>query len=109
VNTYFGALESGARQFVHRQQQVLRAGLRERRQAAVARLAHLVQRILARKVYDVDRRASHLRQRDGAVHGFRLRRDWPRQRVINGRGLAFRQRAPHEHVDHTARFRHACR
>src|ERR1019366_8574267 len=37
-----GALEPGAREFVDRQQQVLWAGLRERRQAAVAGLAHLV-------------------------------------------------------------------
>ena len=52
-----------------REQQILRAGLGKRRQAAVARFAHLVQRVLAGKMHDVDRHAGHLRHRDGAMHG----------------------------------------
>ena len=99
-----GALESGAREFVHRQQQVLRAGFRERRQAAVAGLAHLVQRVLTRKVHDVHRRAGHLSQGDGAMHRLGFGCGGPRERVINGRRLALRQRAPHDHVDHAAVF-----
>jgi hypothetical protein len=40
--------------------------------AAVARLAHLVERVFRREVHDVDRRAGDLRHGDGAMHGFGL-------------------------------------
>ena len=88
-----------------REQQILRAGLGKRGQAAVARLAHLVQRVLAGEMHNIDRHAGHLRHGDGAMHGLSLGLRGPRERVIDGRGLALGQRLLHDHVDHRAVLR----
>ena len=70
--------------------------------AAVARFANFVQRIFGRQMDDVYRRARHFGQRDGAMHGLGLGGGGTRERVIDRRGLSFRQRALHDHVDHAA-------
>ena len=55
-------------------------------------------------MHDVHRRARHLGQGDGAMHGFGFGRGGTRERVIDGRGLALGQRALDDHVDHAAVF-----
>ena len=104
VKTYLAPSKFGPRQFVDGEQQVLRAGLGEGRHAAVARLAHLVERVFRREVHDVDRHAGDLRHGDGAVHGLGLGARRARERVIDGRGLSLGQRARDDHVDHAAVF-----
>ena len=100
----FRAFEIRALEFFDREQQILRAGFGEGGHAAIARLAHLVERVFRRQMHDVHRRARHLRHGDGAVHRFGFGGDGTRERVIDGRGLAFGQRALHDHVDHAAVF-----
>ena len=78
----------------------MRAGLRKGRQAAVARLAHLVERVFAGEMHNVDRHARHLRHGNGAMHGFRLGLRGPGERVIDGRGLALGKRLPHDDIDY---------
>ncbi len=72
VKTYFAPSKFGPLQFFDGEQQILRAGLGEGRHAAVARLAHLIQRVFRGEVHDVHRRAGDLRHGDGAMHGFRF-------------------------------------
>ena len=86
----------------NRQQQILRTRLRKRRQPAVPRLPHLIQRVLARKMHDVHRNTSQRRHHDGAMHRLRLRNRGPCQRVMNRRLLALGERLLHDHVDHAA-------
>ena len=95
-----GALEAGPGQLVLGEEEVLRAGLRKRRQAAVPCLAHLVQRVLRGKVNDVDGHLRDLRHGDGAMHGLRLRLRGPGESMVDGRRLSLRKRPGHDHVDH---------
>ena len=53
---------------------------------------------------DVDRRAGDLRHGDGAVHGFGFGARRTRERVVDGRGLAFGEGAGDDHVDDAAVF-----
>ena len=85
-----------------REQQILRAGFGEGGQAAVARFAHLVERVFAGEMHDVDGHAGHLRHGDGAMHRLGLGARRPRERVIDGRGLALGQRLLHDDVDDRA-------
>src|SRR5947209_2880678 len=87
---------------VNREEEVLRARLRESRQTAVARLAHLIQSVGATEVDDIDGRLGHLRNRDGAVDALGLGDCGPRQRVILRRGAALRERALDGLVDDDA-------
>ena len=98
----FGALESRYVEIVQRKVQVLRAGLRVGRQAAVAGLAHFLQRLVAGQVHDVDRRARHFRERDGAARGLGLGGCGSRQGVVFRRRLAFGQRVLDDHIDGAA-------
>src|ERR1035441_3191930 len=63
----FGAFETGPLEVFDGEQQVLRAGLREDRHAAVAGLAYLVERVFRTDVDDVDRRTRDLRDGNGAA------------------------------------------
>ena len=87
------------------EQQILRARLRKCRQAAIARLPDLIERILARQVHDVDRNARHLRHRNRAMHRLGLGHGGPRQRVIDRRRLALGQRLLNNDIDYRSVFR----
>ena len=76
---------------VVRQEQVLRTGFGERRQAAVARFGDHLERLGRRQVDDVDRHVGDFGQRDGAVGRFRFGARRTRQRVVLRRGLALRR------------------
>ena len=104
-----GAFEIGPLQLFDGEQQILRAGFGECRHAAVARFAHLVERVFRREVHDVDRRAGDFRHGDGAMHGFGFGARGAGERVIDGRGLAFGQRAARRSRRSRCRFRRACR
>src|SRR3712207_7724180 len=52
----------------NREEEVLRAGLREGGDSAVARLAHLIERVRAAQVHNVDGRFRHLGNRNRSVH-----------------------------------------
>ena len=61
---------------------------------------HLVQRLGAAQVDEVDRRASDLGHADCPVGGFGLGNRGPSAGVKLGRGVALRQRSLHQYVDH---------
>ena len=82
----------------------MRAGLGKGGQAAVARFADLVERVLAGEMHDVDGHARHLRHGDGAMHGFSLGLRGPREGVVDGRGLSLGQRLLHDDIDDRAIF-----
>ena len=100
--TYFAALEPRPLVVLVGEEQVLRAGLRVGGQPHVPRLLHLLQRVGAGEVDDVERHAGHLGQRDGAAGGLALRARGARERVVLGRGLALAQRLLDQGVDHPA-------
>ena len=56
-------------------------------------------------MHDVERRARHLGQRDGAADGFGFGGGGASERVILRRFLSFGQRLLHDHVDRAAVFR----
>ena len=74
-----------------REEQVLRAGLGVRRQAAVARFHHALERALRREVHHVHRHLRHLGERDRALGAGRLGDLGAGQRVIDRRGVALRR------------------
>ncbi len=100
----FRAFEIRPLQLFDGEQQILRAGFGESRDAAVARFAHLVERVLRREMHDVHRHAGDLGHGDGAMHRFGFGDGGAGERVIDGRGLAFGQRFRDDHVDHAAVF-----
>ena len=79
---------------VVRQEQILRTGFRERRQSAIARFGHHLERFGGGEVDDVDRHVGDLGERDRAMRGFTFRARRPRQRVILRRGLAVLRAPP---------------
>ena len=97
------ALEAGPLVVLVGEEEVLRAGLGVGGQAHVARLLHLLQRVRAGEVDDVDGHARHLGQRDA-------RGPWPRPRRASGRVSAWylgavcalAQRLLHQRVDDAA-------
>ena len=93
-----------AAQIVLTEEQILRTGLGIRRQAAIARLHHPLERALRRQVHDIDRHVRHLGQRDGAIGARRLGHFRPRERVIDRRRVAGRDRPLDEHVDRRPRL-----
>ena len=99
-----GALEAGPRQIVLREEEVLDAGLAvDRPLPRRARQADRLDRARVGDVDDVERRAGHLGQPDGAVGrlGLQLRR--ARQRVVLRVGVARRASAwLHEDVNRVA-------
>src|ERR1035438_6912651 len=99
-----GAFEIGPLQLFDGEQQILRAGFGEGRNAAVARLAHLIERVFRRQMENVNRRAGDLRHGDGAVYRLRLGAHRTREGMIDGRGLSFGQSSRDNHVDHAAVF-----
>ena len=96
------SLEARLLVVVVRQEQILRTGFRERRQAAIARFGDHLERFGGGQVDDVDRHVGDLGERDRAMRGFAFGARRPRQRVILRRRLAVRERFLHEHVDHAA-------
>src|SRR5579871_1311096 len=100
----FGAFEIGAVQFFDGEQQVLRAGLGEGGDAAVAGFADFVERVFGREVHDVDGGAGDLGHGDGAVYGLGFGARRTGEGVIDGRGLAFGEGAGDDDVDHAAVF-----
>ena len=101
----FGALEAGSVHVFERKIEILRTSFGISGQAAVARLANFFERVVAGEMNDVDGRAGHFGQRNGARGGFGFGGRGPRQRVIFRCALAFRKRLLNDHVDRAAIFR----
>ncbi len=86
----------------NREEKILRAGFGERGNATVARLAHLIKRVGATEVNDIDGRFGHLGNRDRAMYAFGFGDRRARQRVIFRRGSPLRERAFDYFVDDDA-------
>src|ERR1700682_3209351 len=87
----FRAFEAGGVHVFERQVKILRTGFGVDGQAAITGLANLLQRVVTTKMHDVDRRAGHFCESDGARGGFGLRRGWSSERVVLGSGFALGQ------------------
>ena len=83
-------------------EEILRTGFGKGRDAAIARLAHLVEGVGATEMNDVDRRLCHFGDRDRAMHAFGFSYSRTRERVILGRGVTLRQRVLDDLVDDNA-------
>ena len=101
----FGGFKAGHIHVFQRKIKVLRAGFGIGAQSAVARLADFFERVVAREVHDINRRAGHFRQSDGSRRRFRFGGRRPGERVIFRRAFAFRERALHDYVNRSAVFR----
>ena len=99
------AFKAGRIHVFERQIKILGTGLGIDGQAAIAGLANFFQRVVAAQMHDVDRRAGHFGERDGARRGFGFGRGRARERVILRSGLSFGQRLLDDHVDGAAVFR----
>ena len=84
------------------EEQVVRAGLGEDRDAGVARLHHVLEGLARRQVHEVHRRVGQLRQLDAAMRGLALQDRRPRQCVVARRGVALRQRLADQQLDDVA-------
>ncbi len=93
-----GALEPVA-EVVEREEQVLRARLGERLDAAVARVAHRLERLGRRQVDDVDGHARGLGQADDAVRRLALEDRVARDAVVVRVGLALGHELRGDDVD----------
>ena len=87
----FGAFETGRVHVFEREIEILRAGFGVGGQAAVARFADFFEGVVAGKMDDVDGRAGHFGERDGAGGGFGFGGGGPRERVIFRRCLCLRR------------------
>src|SRR5687768_1062231 len=61
---------------IQREKEILRTGFGKSRNAAIAGLADLVERISARQVNNVNRRLRHFSDRDCAMHALSFRDSW---------------------------------
>ena len=99
------AFEAGSVHVFERQIKILGTGLGVDGQAAIAGLANFLQSVVATEMDDVDRRAGHFRESDGAGGGFGFGRGRARERVILGSGLALGQGLLDDHINGSAVFR----
>src|SRR4051812_15498172 len=83
-------------------EEILRTGFGEGGNAAIARLAHLIQSISATQVNYVNRRLSHLRDRNCAMHAFSFSESGPGERMILRSGVTFSQGMLNDLVDDDA-------
>ena len=90
---------------VVRQEQILRAGFREGRQAAVARVRDHLERLGRREMDDVHRHVGDFGERDRTMGRLRFGARRARQRVEFRRGLPFRERPLDQDVDGAAVLR----
>ena len=96
------AFETGPLVFLSGEEQIVRAGLRMDRNAAVARLGHRGQRLARGQVHDVERRPRQLREPDGAMGGFAFEYRRARGRVVLRRAQALSDRLLDQHLDDRA-------
>ncbi len=101
----FGALEAGHIHVFEREIQILRTGLGVRGETAVTGFADFFERVVAGEMNDVDGRAGHFRESNGAGSGFRFGGSRARERVILGRAFSFGERLLDDDVDGAAVFR----
>ncbi len=103
------AFKAGRVHIFEREIQILRTSLGVGGQAAVAGLAHFFERVVAGEMNDVDGRAGHFREGDGARSGFGFGGGRARERVIFRRAFSFGQRLLDDHVNRLRRSPRACR
>src|ERR1043165_4233952 len=104
VASAFELVARFAAQVILVEEEVLRAGFGVGREAAIAGFHDALQRALRREVHHVDRDLRHLGQRDRALGAGGFGDFGPRQRVIDGRGVALGKRALDQDVDRKADF-----
>ena len=85
-----------------REQKILRARFRKGRQPAVARLAHLIQRVFAGEMNDIHRRAGDLGHGNRSLNGLGFGDRGTCECVINGRCFSVSQRLLHDDVNDAA-------
>src|ERR1700733_12233737 len=100
----FCAFETGSRQVLDGEQKILRTRLGENGDATVSCGSHFIERFFGRKMDDINRRAGHFGHGYGPVNGFSFGGDRPGEAVINGGGLALRDRSLDDDVNDASVF-----
>ena len=101
----FRAFEAGRVHIFEREIQILRAGFGVGGEAAVAGFADFFERVVAGEMNDVDGRAGHFGESDGAGSGFGLGGGGPGEGVIFRRAFSFGKGLLDDDVDGAAVFR----
>src|ERR1700690_380915 len=100
-----GPLKSQHIHILERKIKILRTSLRISRQPAIPSLAHFLESVITRKMHDINRRPSHLRQSNRPRRSLSLSSSRPRKRMILRRPLSLSQRPLHNHVNRPAILR----
>src|ERR1019366_5615621 len=87
----FRSFKPGRIEVLEGEVQVLRAGLGVDGKSAIAGLANFLECLIAAQVDDVDGRACHFGERNGATHSFSLCRGRTSKGMILRRAFSFRQ------------------